>query len=67
MNNKKPYQQPLTDITENVGGCILAGLSTTIGTDTATSEGRAGETSLWDEEETTGTGILSSGLDDDFN
>ena len=69
MNNKRQYQQPLIYVIKNVRAYLLDSFSTTLGTDTATSEGRAGETSLWDEEEveTTGNGSISSGLDDDFN
>ena len=69
MNYKRQYQQPQTDITVVVGGCLLDGLSTTLGSDVAQEEGRAGQASLWDEEDGNGpgNGVFSSGLDDNFN
>ena len=69
MNYKRQYQQPQTDIFERVGGCLLDGLSTTLGSDVAQEEGRAGQASLWDEEDGNGpgNGVFSSGLDDNFN
>lgn len=69
MNYKKQYQQPQTDISEKVVGCILDALSTTVGSDYAQEEGRAGQSSLWDEEggNDPGNEVFSSGLDNSFN
>ena len=68
MNYMKQYQQPVTDITENDGIYLLETVSNKIGTGYAETEGRAGQSYLWDdeEEEDIDYNHLSSTLDNHF-